>query len=119
MRENLDEIEIVLNEKINSKINPLQAIKSKLKNKKYKCDICDMKFNSFGNLNQHESFFHAGEKLFKCEICGNHSADRKQLKDHEKTHAEQKVECITCGKWVQRSYLLKHEMIHSGDKSRP
>ncbi|ENN78621.1 zinc finger protein 239 [Dendroctonus ponderosae] len=62
--------------------------------KKFACDICDMRFNLRYRVEQHKRT-HTGLQPFECSKCGKTFARMDGLKEHLQTH--QQVEPVQCG----------------------
>ena len=55
------------------------------KEKRFKCDCCDQRFSTKGNLKDHLKI-HTGEKPFECDFCGNKFTRKGNLDKHFKIH---------------------------------
>ena len=62
---------------------------------------------------------HAGEKLYKCDTCGEEFVKRRLLKNHTCSQSEEKLyKCDTCGEeFVKRRQLKNHTCSQSEEKS--
>ena len=56
-----------------------------LKQKKYKCELCEKYFVSRQNLKEH-IFTHTGAKPYECSYCGEFFRQISQLSLHRRTH---------------------------------
>ena len=88
----------------------------------HKCDICDARLSTQGNLRVHKKVVHAVERPFTCEICGKSFKTQKSLEQvHAKVHSEDfpyKCEFIECGKMFKRSEgLADHMRRHNNDRN--
>lgn len=80
----------------------IQYLKAHLKThiKEYECDICEMKFSDRLQVSEH-IMIHLDNQIFKCDVCGKIVSSSTVLKKHKKSH-ETKVECLTCGKTLNK-----------------
>ncbi|XP_045190602.2 zinc finger protein 391-like [Mercenaria mercenaria] len=88
----------------------------------HKCDICDARLSTLGNLRVHKKVVHAVERPFTCEICGKSFKTQKSLEQvHAKVHSEDfpyKCDFIECGKMFKRSEgLADHMRRHNNDRN--
>lgn len=60
----------------------------------------------------------AGERLFKCDVCGKHFSTNEYLKCHKRCHMGAKpYKCDVCGKtFGLRASLGQHSNVHAGKK---
>ncbi|XP_055842414.1 zinc finger protein 540-like [Episyrphus balteatus] len=82
--------------------------------KTYRCQICDMVFNSLGNLHRHKRIVHEGIKDYPCSYCDKSFGKAETRKHHEMTHTGEKpYECDVCQKkFIQLVAMKKHKKIH-------
>jgi KRAB domain-containing zinc finger protein len=76
---------------------------------KYICDICDEKFMTFFDYQDHHST-HNGQFLFTCEKCTQVFRNRGDLLDHESKH---KISCHICSLQVLPKSMSAHLLIHT------
>lgn len=58
-----------------------------------------------------------GEKLHKCDTCGNSYLFKSRLEVHERTHKRKKYKCNICQTNFSRSDTLKHHLFrHTGER---
>lgn len=70
---------------------PVEAVKDR-----FKCDECDIKFNSMSQLKIHLKQ-HRGETTYKCEICDQLFLHEYLLKRHKVVHTDKKpYKCKIC-----------------------
>ena len=85
-------------------------------NKPYKCNLCDFKFKTKGQMKTHFSKIHEG-KRFHCSICGKDFLRNQELVKHVESVHEKKnhVKCF-CGKLFSNKEYLRAHMLskHSG-----
>ncbi|KAJ6654884.1 hypothetical protein lerEdw1_006355 [Lerista edwardsae] len=85
--------------------------------KPYRCGICGAQFNRPANLKTHLRI-HSGEKPYKCETCGSRFVQVAHLRAHILIHTGEKpYPCGTCGTRFRHLQTLKsHVRIHTGEK---
>jgi len=79
------------------------------------CYICDKHFFHSKYLKAHMLEEHNTEKNFKCKVCDYTAALASSIKAHEKTHAweeKNKVSCHVCGKVYNDNGYLDFHMKH-------
>uniref|UniRef100_A0A336LX98 CSON015632 protein n=2 Tax=Culicoides sonorensis TaxID=179676 RepID=A0A336LX98_CULSO len=79
----------------------------------YVCQFCPKTFRFSPSRAIHEIRFHTFDYQYKCEICNKKFADKYQLKDHFKRHAEAKrpsLCCNVCGQYFTRKVLLAQHL---------
>ncbi len=85
----------------------------------YSCAVCSKTFVTTGDLKKHQ-LVHTGERPFQCEECGKAYKDIRNLVFHKREHQGEGAyiyECDMCEKrFVARERLVKHQLIHTGDK---
>ena len=113
-----------------------------MKDKRYKCDMCDFSAHQMGDLNRHKAKHsenrpfpcpqcpsrfkqknnlnthiarHTGQKRFKCEHCDFHAINMAGVRQHMTSHTENRpFECVTCQQGFKTaSGLHQHEQSHS------
>ena len=81
----------------------------------YLCTVCDKRFRTKQNLNQHKQT-HTGALLFSCTQCEKQFATQRYLARHMNVHSS-KYKCTECGKGFSNSHVLTaHRRSHSGEK---
>lgn len=89
-----------------------------LKEKPFKCEICDMRFVQSSQLVVHTRT-HTGAKPYPCQICKVAFSHSSALRMHIRRHTGEKpVKCMLCpAAFVQLPHLKKHmRCIHKSDK---
>ncbi|KAL4235227.1 hypothetical protein ACF0H5_006865 [Mactra antiquata] len=84
----------------------------------YSCNTCDKVFKSLSHIRFHV-LTHTDLRPFKCIKCDYSSNARGNLYTHIRKHTGQFYKCEhpNCKfKTVNKSHLLEHSMIHSGEK---
>ena len=62
----------------------------------YKCDVCDNRFSTLEELNDHMSRKHE-VNIYKCDVCDNKFSSIEDLNDHmSREHAVHKFKCDVC-----------------------
>ncbi|XP_023838095.1 B-cell CLL/lymphoma 6 member B protein isoform X1 [Salvelinus sp. IW2-2015] len=85
--------------------------------KPYRCSVCGAQFNRPANLKTH-SRIHSGEKPYHCDTCGARFVQVAHLRAHVLIHTGEKpYPCHTCGTRFRHLQTLKsHLRIHTGEK---
>uniref|UniRef100_A0A674D9B0 BCL6B transcription repressor n=1 Tax=Salmo trutta TaxID=8032 RepID=A0A674D9B0_SALTR len=85
--------------------------------KPYRCNVCGAQFNRPANLKTH-SRIHSGEKPYHCDTCGARFVQVAHLRAHVLIHTGEKpYPCHTCGTRFRHLQTLKsHLRIHTGEK---
>ncbi|XP_032998178.1 zinc finger protein with KRAB and SCAN domains 8-like isoform X2 [Lacerta agilis] len=97
----------------------------------YKCWQCGRSFSSSSDLLIHERS-HVGEKLYKCSHCGKRETIQTGQTAHKCSQCgknfdwipqvrprgrEERYSCTECEKsYTSKSFLLKHQQLHRGEK---
>ncbi|XP_050690956.1 zinc finger protein 646-like isoform X2 [Eriocheir sinensis] len=85
--------------------------------KPYKCSSCDYACAIKSNLTVHMRLNHYKGAKFSCTKCDFLGNSRKQLKDHEKSHANVLLQCELCDHVsTSNTGLRQHMLIHSQEK---
>lgn len=85
--------------------------------KPYKCTECDYACAIKSNLTVHMRLNHYKGAKFSCTKCDFLGNSRKQLKDHEKSHANVLLQCERCDHIsTSCTGLRQHMLIHSQEK---
>lgn len=114
-----DELHLFLNKKnfnlscsrcayMNKKQINEQNVTNRMKEKKFKCDVCNKVFRSKGHLNRH-CLTHFGAKPYLCENCGTGFNQRSTLKTHTLIH--KKVNPFSC-KWCGQQFRHKQTLVN-------
>ncbi|ESO92757.1 hypothetical protein LOTGIDRAFT_120077 [Lottia gigantea] len=86
--------------------------------KPFKCDLCDNKFISKGNLKYH-LYSHLGREAFpyQCDVCFKKFSHQSNLRGHMRTHTNVRpFKCEVCEVSFKRgTHLRNHMRIHTGD----
>ncbi|XP_056156278.1 B-cell lymphoma 6 protein [Lampris incognitus] len=85
--------------------------------KPYRCNVCGAQFNRPANLKTH-SRIHSGEKPYRCDTCSARFVQVAHLRAHVLIHTGEKpYPCHTCGTRFRHLQTLKsHLRIHTGEK---
>ncbi|XP_041960155.1 zinc finger protein 436-like isoform X3 [Alosa sapidissima] len=85
--------------------------------KPYCCSQCGRSYRQKKNLKQHQRT-HTGERPYQCAQCGIAFTHKGSLKQHQRIHTgERPYQCSECGKSFTNSGSLKrHEKTHTGEK---
>uniref|UniRef100_A0A8D0FA10 C2H2-type domain-containing protein n=1 Tax=Strix occidentalis caurina TaxID=311401 RepID=A0A8D0FA10_STROC len=88
--------------------------------KMYKCEDCGNVFACGSSLSRHRRT-HTGEKPYKCRDCGKSFTQTGNLLSHQRTHTKEKHFVYTmCGKrFSLTSDLMKHKRTHNPEKLYP
>ncbi|KAF9818381.1 hypothetical protein SFRURICE_017803 [Spodoptera frugiperda] len=88
-----------------------------IKDRPYKCDICETSFSEKCNLNNHIRT-HTGEKPYKCDICKRSYSVKCNLDRHIRIHTGEKPhKCDICeSRFIQKGNLDNHIRTHTGEK---
>jgi uncharacterized Zn-finger protein len=87
--------------------NSVEKRRSKISNKPFNCEVCDLKFNQKIHLIKH-SAKHTGIKPFKCTECSYSTVERSHLKVHIRIHTGEKpFKCTFCEYATAQSSTLK------------
>lgn len=80
------------------------------------CQICEKKFLSQHNYNQHMMVHNRDPNELTCHVCGWQFKERSNLKQHMESHGNNKTSCNVCDKVLSIRYLQEHMKIHVGNK---
>ncbi|XP_061815295.1 B-cell CLL/lymphoma 6 member B protein isoform X2 [Nerophis lumbriciformis] len=85
--------------------------------KPYRCNVCGAQFNRPANLKTHARI-HSGEKPYRCDTCSARFVQVAHLRAHVLIHTGEKpYPCHTCGTRFRHLQTLKsHLRIHTGEK---
>lgn len=96
-------------------------MKTKHQNEKFKCKICNKRFENFIKMRRHLIDVHTEKNRFQCVICNAHCKGYVSLEGHiEKYHPTAKVRltqvCDICGKQYLSKTVLENHMksYHTG-----
>ncbi|XP_034484833.1 zinc finger protein 708 [Drosophila innubila] len=86
----------------------------------YPCNECSLSFNTKSLLNLHRRNEHNGNRLFKCNTCGETFLEHTAKQRHEIAHVnERPYPCLECDKiFGSVSELRMHSTTHSQRKFR-
>ncbi|XP_041664845.1 zinc finger protein OZF-like [Cheilinus undulatus] len=90
---------------------------SNLKQRPFKCSICNQTFNQMAALTRHARV-HTSETSFSCAFCGLKFALQRTLQQHIAIHTGEKPHsCSVCGlKFALHGALKRHMLVHQGEK---
>ncbi|XP_055303395.1 zinc finger protein 600-like [Sitodiplosis mosellana] len=100
----------------------VKATKSRNKNAVYECYLCQKVSPNHGGLRAHIRWAHSADAIkYKCNICDRKYNNRTALKLHSKYHLQpandRKRMCNVCGKYLANNEMLKNHMyIHTNEK---
>ncbi|XP_071483604.1 uncharacterized protein, partial [Diadema antillarum] len=90
--------------------------REKKKTESYTCPICGKTLASFKSLTGHYST-HMDKKLFKCDMCDQSYALRRNLRKHKLSHNAINLACRKCNKvFLDKNALQRHMVVHSHEK---
>ncbi|KAL4709980.1 hypothetical protein ACJJTC_003943 [Scirpophaga incertulas] len=87
----------------------------------FPCHICDKKYRTPGQVQQHIKQVHNKEKSHLCQYCSKSFFKKYHLQLHLRTHTKEKPhECPECGKHFSTTTILNnHRLVHSEIKAYP
>lgn len=97
-------------------VNLKLHLKSHSNIRDYTCHVCGKSFIRPDALKKHLSCYHENVKAFFCNICSR--TFKGHLPQHMRTHENVKTHgCANCGAtFSQKSQLIVHQRIHSGER---
>ena len=99
------------------KCNMNRHIDSHLNERRYKCPICDQRFNGKQEIKGHIKAVHDKIRDFTCEVCGKTFARKTTMVYHLKSHSRERVyRCRICGEKFNSTALRKEHMNQSHEK---
>ncbi|XP_065090487.1 zinc finger protein 624-like [Ochlerotatus camptorhynchus] len=102
-----------------------------LENRPMKCDLCKLGFSTVPSLKAHQNREHGADhvlckpkrrttgKSYQCDTCGKTFRNCYQLREHDNFYHKKifTAVCTVCSKpFPTKSLLLKHYIVHSGEK---
>jgi KRAB domain-containing zinc finger protein len=101
-----------------SKVSIQQHLKIHILPRTHECDICHKKFLRKSKLMDHKNIHFDHLKKHKCAFCNAAFHERTGLKNHLRTHTQEKpFECEVCNKHFSSNYSLKsHSNLHKETK---
>ncbi|XP_075996242.1 uncharacterized protein LOC142990362 [Genypterus blacodes] len=101
----------------NHKGNRTKRVRTHAGERPFRCSVCGNNFQQHSGLKKHMRS-HAGDKPFSCIFCGKHFFRNDHLKVHMRIHTGEKpYSCSFCGyKCIQSENLKRHMMSHTGQK---
>ena len=100
---------------INSFLRECLKSLSKMSSKEKMCDNLGISSCSYTKLM--ENLIGGPVEDLTCAFCGIVFPDRKQFKDHQKSHRlNRKVKCPECNKLVHKTYIKAHIQVHNNIK---
>lgn len=87
------------------------TVHSAIHNKKFKCEICDIKFAHQIRYKEHLNF-HSNPDLFKCKICDSRLTRKSNLIEHLKLHDNSREKNFSCDLCKYCSYEKRSMELH-------
>lgn len=87
--------------------------------KEYVCESCGRGFNTGFNLRNHIRRVHENikDRKHSCHLCKYKTKDVKNLKQHVLHHAQDKLQCSICSRFIDTPLkLVKHMKLHGEKK---
>ena len=83
----------------------------------YKCPHCDKNFRYPHTLKKHIRETHEQKFNFKCAICDKGFTYKAKLRDHEKTHSDERtIKCPQCDNYYKNKHTLAHHVRSTHEK---
>ncbi|XP_053146385.1 zinc finger protein ZFP2-like isoform X2 [Hemicordylus capensis] len=85
--------------------------------KQFKCSVCGKWYRSKYGLSRHLRI-HAGDPSFQCSVCGKTFFHKRNLTQHKRIHTEEKpYGCPLCERrYISKTGLRLHQRTHTGEK---
>ena len=83
---------------------------------RFRCDSCDMTYQSSSNLRRHIDQIHSDNPTYPCSKCSKRCGGKNELKRHLQTHDTDnffKSTCSSCGKKFKTKESLNHHIKRS------
>ncbi|CAG4983908.1 unnamed protein product [Colias eurytheme] len=107
----------ICDKKFFSKINLQNHIHRAHTGRQYTCQLCNITYKYKDNLVKH-LLTHEGKKLYKCDYCNKSFSTRTYCVEHQRVHSgERPFSCLYCPKnFMTKRHLSDHHKIHTGEK---